>query len=404
MPVPIYNSALLLDHPTMTKFYEPWALLRDVDHAEVFKCSLQGIGNLKFSFNTNAPMLDIWSQNTLELTGLVAPQHSKSSKKQTTTTPEPSTRSFLATPTAQFENSFSDVTSYVSESTNLESTMGDFDDGDGVQVMRKKMKKRRRREARKAQLSITFSGGLSGSPGSSYVDCLSVGPSNDSEFSEPTRLDLDELDEAADWTEKPEADQNIIDEGEEGPEEQDGIRTLKVPSPIEAQKFTKIAFTELLSSSDSHERIEIDQSGDLKKKIDFAELTIEEQIETVPEPIDEMKDESIQEASSDTESQAHEAALEKVKNEENLEIESIDENIPEITKELDNQLGESVNQNDQAQASGGEQVSFRNESFPVNVSRVKSTASQKDINCLFLYLFEMGGTLEYSPQEITREK
>ena len=63
----------------MTKFYEPWALLRDVDHAEVFKCSLQGIGNLKFAFNTNAPMLDIWSQNTLELTGLVAPSHSKSS-------------------------------------------------------------------------------------------------------------------------------------------------------------------------------------------------------------------------------------------------------------------------------------------------------------------------------------
>ena len=374
MPVSTYYSALLLDHPTMTKFYEPWALLRDVDHAEVFKCSLQGIGNLKFSFNTNAPMLDIWSQNTLELTGLVAPQHSKSSKKQTTATPEPSTRSFLATPTAQFENSFSDVTSYVSESTNLESTMGDFDDGDGVQVMRKKMKKRRRREARKAQLSITFSGGLSGSPGSSYVDCLSVGPSNDSEFSEPTRLDLDELDEAADWTEKPEADQNthpsLIDEGEEGPEEQDGLRTLKVPSPIEAQKFTKIAFTELLSSSDSHERIEIDQSGDLKKKIDFAELTIEEQIETVPEPTEEIKDESIQEASSDTESQAHEAALEKVKNEENLEIESVDENIPEIDKELESQLGESVNQNDQAQGSGGEQVSFRNVSFPTFKSRV----------------------------------
>ena len=358
----------------MTKFYEPWALLRDVDHAEVFKCSLQGIGNLKFSFNTNAPMLDIWSQNTLELTGLVAPQHSKSSKKQTTATPEPSTRSFLATPTAQFENSFSDVTSYVSESTNLESTMGDFDDGDGVQVMRKKMKKRRRREARKAQLSITFSGGLSGSPGSSYVDCLSVGPSNDSEFSEPTRLDLDELDEAADWTEKPEADQNthpsLIDEGEEGPEEQDRLRTLKVPSPIEAQKFTKIAFTELLSSSDSHERIEIDQSGDLKKKIDFAELTIEEQIETVPEQIEEIKDESIQEASSDTESQAHEA-LEKVKNEENLEIESVDENIPEIDKELETQLGESVNQNDQAQGSGGEQVSFRNVSFPTKTFKSK---------------------------------
>ena len=346
----------------MTKFYEPWALLRDVDHAEVFKCSLQGIGNLKFSFNTNAPMLDIWSQNTLELTGLVAPQHSKSSKKQTTT-PEPSTRSYLATPTSQFENSFSDVTSYVSESTNLESTMGDFDDGDGVQVMRKKMKKRRRREARKAQLSITFSGGVSGSPGSSYVDCLSVGPSNESEFSEPTRLDLDELDEAVDWTEKPEADQNIVEDGHQEPEERDELRTVKVPSPIEAQKFTKIAFTELLSSSDSHERIEIDQSGDLKKKMDFADLTIEEQIETVPDPVDPIPDENIQEASSDTESQAHEAALEEMKNEENLEIESIDENVPEPNKEFDTQLGESVNQNEQATSNSNEQVSFRDESF-----------------------------------------
>ena len=362
----------------MSKFYEPWALLRDVDHAEVFKCSLQGIGNLKFSFNTNAPMLDIWSQNTLELAGLVAPQHSKSSKKQTTT-PEQSTRSFLATPTAQFENSFSDVTSYVSESTNLESTMGDFDDGDGVQVMRKKMKKRRRREARKAQLSITFSGGMSGSPGSSYVDCLSVGPSNESEFSEPTRLDLDELDEAVDWMEKPEADQNIVetvqtieeDPGKpEEPDEQDELRTVKVPSPIEAQKFTKIAFTELLSSSDSHERIEIDQSGDLKKKIDFAELTIEEQIEIVPDKVEEIPEENIQEASSDTESQAHEAALEEMKTKHDLQIESNDENAP--SKEFDTQLGESVNQNDQVQANTeNEQASFRKESI-VSITQISS--------------------------------
>ena len=362
----------------MSKFYEPWALLRDVDHAEVFKCSLQGIGNLKFSFNTNAPMLDIWSQNTLELAGLVAPQHSKSSKKQTTT-PEQSTRSFLATPTAQFENSFSDVTSYVSESTNLESTMGDFDDGDGVQVMRKKMKKRRRREAKKAQLSITFSGGMSGSPGSSYVDCLSVGPSNESEFSEPTRLDLDELDEAVDWMEKPEADQNIVetvqtieeDPGKpEEPDEQDELRTVKVPSPIEAQKFTKIAFTELLSSSDSHERIEIDQSGDLKKKIDFAELTIEEQIEIVPDQVEEIPEENIQEASSDTESQAHEAALEELKTKNDLQIESNDENV--TGKEFDTQLGESVNQNDQVQANTeNEQASFRKESI-VSITQISS--------------------------------
>ena len=62
-----YVQALLLDNPLLNKFYDPWALLRDPDHSEVLKNSLQGLENLKFAFSTNSPVLDTWSRRTLEL-------------------------------------------------------------------------------------------------------------------------------------------------------------------------------------------------------------------------------------------------------------------------------------------------------------------------------------------------
>ena len=72
-----YFQALLLDQATINKYYDAHALIRDPDQAEVVKAALQGVGSLAFTFNTNAPMLDMWSQNTLELAGLVAPKHNK---------------------------------------------------------------------------------------------------------------------------------------------------------------------------------------------------------------------------------------------------------------------------------------------------------------------------------------
>ena len=126
------NLALLLDNQTMVKYYEPWALLRDPDHAEVFKCSLQGIGNLKFSFNTNAPMLDTWGQNTLELAAIIAPKANHSSQTSIAKLAHKKSSRSINDIDALSENS-----SFVSESTNI-SMMSDFTDADGVQVLRKK--------------------------------------------------------------------------------------------------------------------------------------------------------------------------------------------------------------------------------------------------------------------------
>lgn len=67
-----YFQALLLDGALLMKFYDPWALVRDPDHSEVLRNSLQGLENLKFSFSTNSPVLDTWSRRTLELAALIA--------------------------------------------------------------------------------------------------------------------------------------------------------------------------------------------------------------------------------------------------------------------------------------------------------------------------------------------
>ena len=120
------NKALLLDSATISKFYEPWALIRDPDQAEVVKAALQGVGSLKFNFNTNAPMLDIWSQNTLELAGVVAPKHNKKVSS-------PISKPSYSSAGAGIDDTFSEVSSFVSESTAMTEAFDIENTTDGVQ-------------------------------------------------------------------------------------------------------------------------------------------------------------------------------------------------------------------------------------------------------------------------------
>ena len=125
-------------------------------------------------------MLDIWSQNTLELAGVVAPKHNKKVSS-------PISKPSFSSGGAGIDDTFSEVSSFVSESTAMTEAFDVENTSDGVQgrtfgvtnfqkiiVLRSKMKRRRRREAKRANLSNQTSLSRSYSGGSDFNDSLSA--------------------------------------------------------------------------------------------------------------------------------------------------------------------------------------------------------------------------------------
>ncbi|CAG5098492.1 Oidioi.mRNA.OKI2018_I69.XSR.g15718.t1.cds [Oikopleura dioica] len=309
-----YLQALMLDKDLLNKHYEPYALLRDPDNAEVFKNSLQGLERLKFNFTTNSPILDSWSRHTLELAAIVAPQHQRKSNKAML--PKPRAPESLTAAGDSVANDFDDSASMMSSvvTESICSTMTDFAGDEGVEVFRSKMSRRRRRAQKRNPVLST--GSFENQE--LFDDAISVvsDARETIKSSEPTCY-LSELEESMgnDGKDRTEVDQAM---------ENDQIQTLysgknRESSPLtkvaeeERKQYTKLVFTEqelTPNTSDTHfvedslNRATQDQSSEIE---DESYAPIESQ-KVEDDEVTEKNEAEV----SDTESQCDIHALEEI--------------------------------------------------------------------------------------------
>ena len=134
-------------------------------------------------------------------------------------------------------DAFSEVSSFVSESTAMTEPF-ELDGDQGVQVLRSKMKRRRRREAKRAHLSNHTSLSRSYSGGSSFNDSLSAITDSNSKDMENDRFNdlTDEKPILDNWQlDRPESDQVFTSMGP----------PPTPPSPVMSFIFVFFPFVEL---------------------------------------------------------------------------------------------------------------------------------------------------------------
>ena len=188
----------------------------------------------------------------------------------------------------------------------------------GVTVLRSKMRRRRKREARRLNHSATLSRSYSGD-GSSFNDSLSaITPETQDAKQDDLDIELEGKSAVDNWEldQKPESDQTFAVPATPPQTPITPIKTpVRVPTPNEAQKFAKIAFTTDMSDEleKSDEFGPVDGAGDSLAALQKELLASDEhhQAEQVDDSVpveddasnDNDEEEEKREHSSDTESQ-----------------------------------------------------------------------------------------------------